>query len=366
MRSMDLKKEIVFSVGKHKTKNVIWCKFPKNDALLFALKKQYPFCRWSNTNKCWYITDSVEIRKQLGLAQKEPSENLLHKIHPVNQPALQGMENQLKLKAYSPNTAKVYLGEFSQLLIILKNHPVDTLTPERLKSYLLYCVNELKLSETHLHSRLNALKFYFEQVLHKENFFVDIPRPKSKSTLPKVLSTKDIQKLFDVTTNPKHKLMLQLCYGMGLRVSEIVHLKLSDIDSKRMQVLIENSKGKSDRYVHLPESVLTLLRSYYKTCKPRYFLFEGQYGGQYSIRSVQAVFKNGMRLAKINKPIGIHSLRHSYATHLLEYGTDMAFIQKLLGHNDMKTTMIYARVGTKEIQKVKSPLDHMQAKDFHL
>ncbi|MDO9187642.1 MAG: tyrosine-type recombinase/integrase [Bacteroidia bacterium] len=359
MRSVDLKNEIDFLTGKHKDKQVIWCKFPKNDIVLAALKKQYPFCRWSNTNKCWYITDSKEIRKQVGLALKEPSETILHKIHPINQPALQSMENQLKLKAYSTNTAKVYLGEFSQLLVMLKNHPVDTLTPDRLKSYMLYCVNELKLSEAHLHSRLNALKFYFEQVLLKDKFFIEIPRPKSKSKLPKVLSTKDIQKLFDVTSNSKHKLMLQLCYGMGLRVSEIVHLKISDIDSKRMQVLIENSKGKSDRYVNLPESVLTLLRSYYKTYQPKHFLFEGQYGGQYSIRSVQAVFKNGMRLAKINKPVGIHSLRHSYATHLLEYGTDMAFIQKLLGHSDMKTTMIYAQIGKKEVQNVRSPLDNM-------
>ena len=364
MRNVDLRKEIAFSAGKHKDKHVIWCKFPKNDLVLLALKKQYPFCRWSNTNKCWYITDSIEIRKQTGLTLKGPAENLFHKIQPINQMALQKMENQLKLKAYSTNTTKVYLGEFSQLLILLKKHAVDTLTPERLKSYLLYCVNELKLSETHLHSRLNALKFYFEQVLHKEKFFMDIPRPKSKSTLPKVLSTKDIQKLFDVTTNTKHKLMLQLCYGMGLRVSEIVKLKISDIDSKRMQVLIENSKGKSDRYVNLPESVLILLRSYYKAYKPKFFLFEGQYGGQYSIRSVQAVFKNGLRLAKINKPVGIHSLRHSYATHLLEYGTDMTFIQKLLGHSDIKTTMIYAKVGRKEIQKVKSPLDKMHAKNF--
>lgn len=351
MRSIDLKTEISFSAGKHKDKHVIWCKFPKNEALLRALKKQYPFCHWSNTNKCWYITDSQEIRKQVGLTLKAPSESLILKIHPINQAALQNMENVLKLKAYSTNTQKVYLGEFSQLLTLLKNHPVDSLTPERLKSYMLYCTNELKLSETHLHSRLNALKFYFEQVLRKEKFFIDIPRPKSKSSLPKVLSTKDIQKLFDVTTNIKHKLMLQLCYGMGLRVSEVVKLKITDIDSKSMQVRIENSKGKSDRYVNLPESVLRLLRNYYKAYKPKHFLFEGQYGGEYSIRSVQAVFKSAMRLAKINKPVGIHSLRHSYGTHLLEYGTDMVFIQKLLGHRDMKTTMIYAKVGKKKYKR---------------
>jgi site-specific recombinase XerD len=359
MRSTDLAQEITFTAGMHINKAVIWCKFPKNDTLLFAFKKQYPFCRWSQTNKCWYIPDSVEIRKQVGLPLKELSENLLHKIHPVNQSALLRMQHQLKLKAYSTNTIKIYLGEFSQLLRILNSHPVDELTPDRLKSYLLFCVEELKLSESQLHSRINALKFYFEQVLFKEKFFFEIPRPKPKSMLPKVLSTKDIQKLFDVTTNLKHKLLLQLCYGMGLRVSEIVKLKITDIDSKRMQVLIEQSKGKSDRYVHLPQSVLTLLRRYYMDYKPRHFLFEGQYGGAYSVRSVQAVFKNGMHLAKIKKPVGIHCLRHSYATHLLEYGTDMVFIQKLLGHRDMKTTMIYAKVGRNDIQKIKSPLDRM-------
>jgi site-specific recombinase XerD len=359
MRIDSLFDGIDFLAGQHKEKNVIWCKFQKNEKVLAALKNKFPFCRWSSSQKCWYITDSVEIRKQVGLTLKAPSEVISAKIHPVNRQALLAMENELKLKAYSLNTVKVYLGEFSQLLIILKHHPVHELTSERLKSYLLYCVNELKLSETHLHSRLNALKFYFEQVLHREKFFIDIPRPKSKSTLPKVLSTQDIKKLFEVTTNPKHKLMLQLCYGMGLRVSEVVKLKVSDIDSKRMQVLIENSKGKSDRYVNLPETVLPLLRTYYLAYKPTNFLFEGQFGGQYAIRSVQAVFKNAMRLAKINKPVGIHSLRHSYATHLLEYGADMVFIQKLLGHNDMKTTMIYAKIGKKEIQNVKSPLDQM-------
>lgn len=356
---MNLMQEIVFTAGQHNNKNVIWCKFPKNDLVLSALKKQFPFCRWSNTNKCWYITDSVEIRKKINISQAEPTKNLIHKVHPINQVALQNIQNQLQLKAYSSNTIKVYLTEFVQLLVILKHHPINELTADRLKSYLLYCVNELKLSETHLNSRLNAIKFYFEQVLHKEKFFFDIPRPKSKSTLPKVLSTKDIQKLFEVTTNIKHKLMLQLCYGMGLRVSEVVELKITNIDSKRMQVLIENSKGKSDRYVNLPESILALLRTYYKTYKPKNYLFEGQYGGQYSIRSVQSVFKNAMLIAKINKSVGIHSLRHSYATHLLEYGTDMIFIQKLLGHKDMKTTMIYAKVGKKEIQNVKSPLDNM-------
>ncbi len=210
-----------------------------------------------------------------------------------------------------------------------------------------------------MHSRLNAIKFYYEQVLHREKFFFNIPRPQRPEKLPKVLNGREIKKLFSGTTNLKHRMILMLTYGMGLRVSEVVHLKVADIDSQRMQVLIEAAKGKKDRYVNLPHTILEDLRNYYKEYKPKKYLFEGQYGGQYAIRSVQAVFKTAMKQAKIDKRVGVHGLRHSYATHLLEAGTDMTFIQHLLGHNNIKTTQIYAKVGRKEIQKVKSPLDRL-------
>src|SRR5699024_5486032 len=150
-----------------------------------------------------------------------------------------------------------------------------------------------------------------------------------------------VLKLFAVTQNLKHRLLLQLCYGMGLRVSEIVNMKIEDIDSYRMQVRIDRGKGKKDRVINLPQTVLEDLRTYYKTYRPKKYLFEGQQGGQYSKRSAQVVFKNAMKKAGIQKSIGIHGLRHSYATHLLEMGTDISFIQRLLGHNDIKTTLIY-------------------------
>ncbi len=159
--------------------------------------------------------------------------------------------------------------------------------------------------------------------------------------------------------NPKHRLLLKLCYGMGLRVSEIAKLKISHIDSKRMQVLVNQAKGKKDRYVNLPESVLEELRTYYLEYKPKEFLFEGHYGTQYSVRSVQAVFKNAMKKAKINKKVGVHSLRHSYATHLIEQGTDIRFVQELLGHKDIKTTMIYTSLTDQAKRKIKSPLDNL-------
>lgn len=347
-----------FSLGSHRDKDVIWIIFPYDNKLISHLR-QHTAARWSASKKCWYTPDNSHYRSLFGLPEKSIGKNALAKIHPVNQPAFEEYRNQLILKAYSPNTIRTYCLEFAQLLYVLKNHPVWRLSPEQLKSYCLYCINECKLSENQVHSRLNALKFYFEQVLHREKLFVEIPRPKKPSILPKVLSSADILKLFQVTTNIKHLLMLKLCYGMGLRVSEIVHLKIEHIDSKRMQVLIAAAKGKKDRYVTLPDSILPELRNYYKLYQPKNFLFEGQYGGKYAIRSAQSVFKTAMNKARINKPIGIHSLRHSYATHLLEYGTDITLIQKLLGHNNIKTTQIYTHVGRRDLGRVKSPLDRL-------
>jgi len=282
-----------------------------------------------------------------------------NQIHPINHNAMREMVELLKLKGYSSSTIKTYQNEFAQFLIALKNNPVNNCDSQRVRSYMLYCYEHLKLTENTLHSRLNALKFYFEQVLHREKFFVNIPRPKKHLILPKTIHQDDIKKIFSITTNLKHNTMLKLCYGMGLRLSEIINLKITDIDSRNMQVFIEKSKGKKDRYVNLPQSVLEQLRTYYKKYRPKKYLFEGQNGGQYSKRSLQKVFENALHKAGINKQVGIHSLRHSYATHLLEQGTDIRFIQELLGHKDIKTTLIYTDVTNKSIKNIASPLDKL-------
>jgi site-specific recombinase XerD len=353
--------KISFELGIHREKHVIFIRFEKNNELIERVKK-LKGVRWSRSFKAWYVPDVAEYRKRFGLVEAKEEEEIkgiVKRIHPVNHDALNRMIDQLKLKSYSPNTLKTYRNEFAQLLIALKNHSVEDCDAEKIRSYMLYCTKTLQLSENSLHSRLNALKFYFEQVLHREKFFCDIPRPKKPSKLPKTINNKDIKRLLDKTENLKHNTMLKLCYGMGLRVSEIVNLKISDIDSKNMQVFIECAKGKKDRYVNLPESILEQLRRYFREEKPKYYLFEGQYGGKYSIRSVQQTFKNALKKANIIKPVGIHSLRHSFATHLLESGTDIRFIQELLGHNDIKTTLIYTQVSNNSVRKIKSPLDNL-------
>ena len=349
-----------FTTGEHKNKNVIFVLFPFNHKLKDELREKFPTAKWSASKKSWYLPDINAIRNEIGMNPRtETGKAVMCQIHPVNQPALKQMEELLLLKSYSPNTIRTYCVEFAQLLYLLKDTPVDTLTSERLRSYFLYCATKLKLSENAIHSRISAIRFYFEKVLLREKIFDEIPRPKKRTTLPKVFSKSDISKLFANTNNLKHSTMLKLCYGMGLRVSEIVNLKIANIDSGRMLVHIENAKGKTDRYVTLPTSILEELRNYFRIYRPKEYLFEGQYGGQYSIRSAQAVFKNAMRKAKINKTVGIHGLRHSYATHLLETGTDVTYIQQLLGHSNLKTTIIYTHVSERKLGNIKSPLDDL-------
>lgn len=350
--------KVNYELAQHEGKNVILLLFPYDKETIAEVKKLVGV-KWSQSKKAWYVLDTQAYREKFGLENKTFGKEILLKIHPINQPALVILTEMLQLKAYSQSTIKTYQNEFAQLLYILRNYPVEHCDAAKLRSYFLYCINELKLSEATMHSRINAIKFYFEQVLKRDKIFMEIPRPNKPSKLPKVINAEDIKKLFEQTNNLKHNTMLKLCYGMGLRVSEIINLKITDIDSKNMQVFIERAKGKKDRYVNLPESILGQLRTYFKTYKPQKYLFEGQYGGQYNRRSVQQVFKAAMKRANINKAVGIHSLRHSFATHLMENGTDISFIQQLLGHNSINTTLIYTHVTKKDLKKIKSPLDQI-------
>jgi len=206
------------------------------------------------------------------------------------------------------------------------------------------------------------VKFYYEQVLHIEKFFWEIPRPKKPQQLPKLLNEEEIRKLFNALKNKKHKAMLFTAYSAGLRVSEIVNLKIADIDSKRMQIFIDRGKGKKDRYVNLSLVLLDILRNYVKSYKPapRVHLFESEQTLQaYPVRTVQQIFSNAKQKAGIKKDVGIHSLRHSFATHLLDKGTDIKYIKDLLGHFDIRTTERYLHVSKKQLVNIISPFDDL-------
>lgn len=369
--------------------------------------------KWSQRNKCWYLPLSKECYNQIFfavsgkgkieksalheyLAGRKKKDNPVEipgtitkkdipikkkpvaqstfiitkqaavykrgKIQSVNAHIIPAIEQQLKLKAYSRSTIKTYLGEMAQLLAILGTIPADELTPEHLKRYLVYCYERLKLSENTLHSRINAMKFYYEQVLGREKFFWEIPRPKKHIILPKVLGEDELANLFNALGNLKHKAMLFTAYSAGLRVSEVAALKIRDIDSGRMQIFVENAKGKKDRYVTLSPVLLDILRSYIKNYKPKpvEYLFESeQTGTGYPVRTIQRVFQIAKDKARISKSVGIHSLRHSFATHLLEKGTDIRYIKDLLGHFSIKTTERYLHVAKEKLVNIISPLDDL-------
>jgi len=348
-----------FTIGEHKSKNVIWISFPFNQKHIDELKIRFSSAKWSRAENKWYLPDLPVIRTELKIQQKPIGDKLEKQFTAENLLAFNQMSNQLALKAYSANTQRIYLAEFAHLLVLLNNYPVHELTTQRIQDYLLYCVQKLQMKERKMNGKINALKFYFEQVLFKPKVFYHIPRPKKPSTLPKMLSKNEIVRLFQQVSNPKHLLALKFCYVMGLRVSEVVGVKLEHIDRSSGVVLIATAKGKKDRYVNLPESIVQDLISYYNTYKPKIWLFEGQYGGQYSIGSVQNVFKRALNKAGINKKVGIHGLRHSYATHLLEAGADIRFIQELLGHSSIKTKKIYTHVTDNSKRAIKSPPDNL-------
>jgi integrase/recombinase XerD len=356
--------DIQYHAGTHRGQPVIWLQFAYHAALTNTIK-QWPGCRWSQSNKCWYVPDTEAYRQQFGLGEAVPaSQAPANALCAENKAALAAFERQIVLKAYSKSTLKTYKNEFTQLLLLLKTIPVSSLGNERLKDYFAYCHHTLKLSENTIHSRLNAVKFYFEQVLGREKLLWEVPRPKKPQQLPKVISEEKILGGLLAIENLKHRALLLTAYSAGLRVSEVVQLKITDINSDRMQITIRAAKGKKDRMATLSKYNLQVLREYVKSYRPAIYLFEGQVQGQhYSARSAQVIFKEAFKAMGLPPSVSFHSLRHSYATHLLENGTDIKYIQQLLGHNDIKTTLRYLHVSKKDLGKIESPLDKILRKN---
>lgn len=245
---------------------------------------------------------------------------------------------------------KVFLSNFPD------KKPADITTYD-LEKYINSMVIDKKISQAYQKVLVGAIKLFFNELLRK-NYKLNYLYPdRAEKKLPTVLDKSEVQILLSSIENLKHRAIISLIYGAGLRLSEVVELKVKDIDSKRMLIKIVQGKGKKDRYVMLSEKLLLLLREYYKKYKPKEYLFEGQTASKYSARSVQAIFKDALKKANIRKKASVHTLRHSFATHLLESGTDIRIIQQLLGHSSIKTTKIYTQVSSANIANIKSPLD---------
>lgn len=271
--------------------------------------------------------------------------------------ALKAYKALLQLKNYSSNTIKNYTSWF---LIFLQHFPQrkpSTITRAEILDFLYAYRKSNKWSPTVQNQLINAIKFFYEQLLKRPAEHYDLPRAKEGQRLPSVFSASEIQKIIEACTNLKHRSMICLAYAGGLRVSEVVNLQIADVDSKRMVITVRHGKGNKDRQVMLSEKLLIILREYFRQYKPKIWLFEGKPGERYSDRSVQLVLQQAKRKAGIRKRGSIHALRHSFATHLLESGTDLLSIKALLGHNSLRTTMMYTHVSNKQISKIQSPLD---------
>ena len=267
------------------------------------------------------------------------------------------MNTKLQLRRYSDSTCKVYLMMFRNFLRYTYPTPLHHVGHDMILEYQKHLVLDRKVSASYQNQSINAIKFYAEQVLGLERTVYDLERPRKSKRLPNVLAQQEVAQLLNNVYNIKHKAILSTIYGCGLRISECVALKIVDIDSINHRVWVRDGKGRKDRITLLPESLLVQLRNYYKVYKPATWLFESPNGQPYSVSSIRKVFNRAKRAAKILKPATVHTLRHSFATHILENGTNLRYIQQLLGHSSSRTTEIYTHVCETDLTHIVRPLE---------
>ena len=267
------------------------------------------------------------------------------------------VEQKMILGGNSSSTIKAYKGELVWFFKFFENRNLEDLNKSDIETYVYKMKSKYKFSDSRQNTMINAIKFYYEKVLEKDRTYYNIERPKKSQSLPGVLTMSECFSIVNSPRNLKHKAILQLMYSSGLRISEVTKLRIEDVKSADKQLFIKASKGKKDRMTVLSENVLILLREYYKANKPSYWLFEGAGGEQYSTSSIQKVFRKAVKETNVNPWVTPHTLRHSFATHLLQSGVNLRYIQSLLGHGSSKTTEVYTHILKVNNDVVRSPLD---------
>lgn len=271
---------------------------------------------------------------------------------------LQQIHQRLIIKRYSPSTVSTYLSCLTHFFNFHKTKNTETLSKQDILYYLEFLVKK-GYSKSSQNQFINSIKFYYEKFLEREKQYYFIDRPIKDKKLPIVLSKEEVQSLFNQVYNLKHKTILVLIYSCGLRISELINLKINDIDTQRMLIQIRNSKGNKDRQVQLAEQIHQLIKRYNNEYNPKQFLFNGLNSYQYSTASIQKIIKRAAIKADIRKNVTPHTLRHSFATHLLEDGIDIRYIQTILGHSNIQTTQIYTHVSSRHLKNIKNPTDDM-------
>ena len=346
--------------------------FSFNRSMLLQIKS-LPMSRWNALLYCWEIPYSEKFLAEVKTIAQNSGLNFLY--HEAEKQKVKPRKSKFDIKnyrecpveyknklielRYSKNTYDVYTDFFEEFINYYENYQLEDITEAMINDFQRYLITERRVATATQNQAINAIKFYYERVLRQARKVYEIERPQKEKYLPEVLSEDEISAILKVIDNLKHRAIIMTIYSGGLRISELINLKVKDIDSSRMQIRIEQGKGKKDRYTLLSKKTLLTLRLYFKDFKPKVWLFEGENGGQYADSSIYKIFKIAIKQAKINKKVSIHSLRHSFATHLLENGTDLRYIQNLLGHSSSKTTEIYTHITTKGFDQIKNPLDKL-------
>ena len=277
---------------------------------------------------------------------------------------LEELDNEMKICDYSQKTRKAYKWQIKKFISYCLDNSLRRVGEDEVRKYLLHMVNERCVSTACVDQAISALKFLFLRILGQPGMILSIPRPRKEHRLPLVFSQQEISRLFREIKNIKHRAILFLIYSAGLRVGEAVRLRIEDMDTDRKMIYIRKAKGKKDRYTILSQVALEALRLYLELYRPEKWLFPGAQPGRHlTERSVQKAFEDARAKAGIMKEVSVHSLRHSFATHLLEGGTDLRYIQELLGHNSSKTTEIYTHVSRRDLGRIQSPLDRINSFD---
>jgi site-specific recombinase XerD len=350
--------------------------------------KSLPGRRWSQEFRYWHISKqnfdlTIFIRKLESYAEIDFSaleafdqgeytpthdlESLPEKEDPIKRfeenhqrPRIQLPPEYLEKlirKRYSPNTIKTYSTYMKSFLEEFKDRELDTITTQEINDYILKLIRTKGISPSQQNQRINAIKFYYEKVAGLDKQLYHIERPKKSRELPKVISEEEVLAILKATQNIKHKSIIAIIYSAGLRRSEAINLRKQDVFYDRKLIFIKGAKGKKDRNSVLGDYAAKILKEYLEEFKPNYWLFEGVNRNRYSATSIVKVLKRGAFKAGIERNITPHMLRHSFATHLHEQGTDIRFIQIMLGHSSSKTTEIYTHVSKNSLAKIRSPLD---------
>ncbi|MEI6577341.1 MAG: site-specific tyrosine recombinase/integron integrase [Bacteroidota bacterium] len=346
----------------------------KYDLKLIALIKRLPLNEWDSINRWWSIAHTeASLAKLIFFCETNHwNYNYIDDIRNLNRkpkpnpdsiPNYQRCPDSYKAKMivlrYSQNTIDTYCSCFTEFINYFPDRELKDIGKSDIEQFLRYLVEERCISLSYQNQSINAIKFYYEKVMEGPRKTYYLERPRKEHTLPTVLSEQEVAAIINSIDNLKHKCLITLAYSAGLRIGELLNLKPADIDSHRMLIIVRGGKGNKDRVTLLSKKALELLRVYYKENRPFPWLFIGHMGSKYSESSVQAILKAACRKAKIHKHVTMHTLRHSFATHLLENGTDIRYIQELLGHSNPKTTQIYTHITTKGLDQIKSPLDNL-------